>query len=205
MAPFYDYFLSKLMQKSRGRSIESLHLKPESRILICGAGTGLDLPHLPANSRVFGSDITLAMILRARAKKHSPGLRLTLQLADAESLPFREASFDAVILHLILAVVPDARRAFQEAVRVARPEAHITVFDKFLRPNEKPSLARRAANRVTRRLGTGLNLRIEDVIRGQDDIRTVSDEGDLLGGLFRRILFVKAHPDRSVVARFGRE
>ncbi|MCC6128341.1 MAG: methyltransferase domain-containing protein [Acidobacteria bacterium] len=189
IAPFYDLALTRLMERSRRRSIDSMGLRQGQTILLSGIGTGLDLPLLPEGVRVTGLDLTAAMLKRARGV--AAMRRGALIQGDAESLPFASGSFDAVVLHLILAIVPDARRAFLEAVRVARPGAPIAVFDKFLADGKEPSAFRRIANRFTRPLATGLTLRFEDAWKADDSVELISNHPDLLGGTFRRILLRK--------------
>ncbi len=57
----------------RRRSIEGLELKAGERLLIVGAGSGLDLPLLPAGLSVLATDLTLAMLAHARA---NPGVAI---------------------------------------------------------------------------------------------------------------------------------
>jgi ubiquinone/menaquinone biosynthesis C-methylase UbiE len=170
-------------------------LAPGKTVLFSGIGTGLDLAFLPDGVRFAGVDLTPAMIGRARsaAGKHT-GI---LIVGDAEKLPLASGSVDAVVLHLILAIVPDGRKTFTEALRVARPGAPIAIFDKFLPDRKRPSMIRRIANVFTRPIATGLTARFEDFMKQGDPVEKVSEEPDLLGGMFRRILLRKARTARE--------
>jgi SAM-dependent methyltransferase len=53
------------------------------------------------------------------------GLNVTAARADAESLPYADASFDLVFGHAVLHHLPDLRRAFTEFHRVLRPGGRI--------------------------------------------------------------------------------
>ena len=53
------------------------------------------------------------------------GLRVKAARADAESLPFADASFDLVLGHAVLHHLPNLRRAFSEFHRVLRPGGRI--------------------------------------------------------------------------------
>jgi ubiquinone/menaquinone biosynthesis C-methylase UbiE len=85
---------------------------------------------------------------------------------DARQLAFPDAWFDAVIMHLILAVMPEAERGMSEAVRVLKPGGRIAVFDKFLGDDERPSLTRRLLNAVAKPLFSDLNRRLGPLMAG---------------------------------------
>jgi ubiquinone/menaquinone biosynthesis C-methylase UbiE len=68
---------------------------------------------------------------------------------DGESLSFSDEEFDHVILHLILAVIPDPFSCAREVARVLKRGGTASIFDKFVPDGESASLARRAANLFT--------------------------------------------------------
>lgn len=68
-----------------------------------GIGTGLDMPHLPPQHRYTGLDLTCAMLNKTLTR--AAALDFHPVQGDAQRLPFADASFDIVVLHLILAVV----------------------------------------------------------------------------------------------------
>ena len=65
-----------------------------------------------------------------------------------------------VVMHLILAVMPEPGRGVKEAVRVLKPGGRIAVFDKFLPDDEGPSLKRRLLNAIAKPLFSDLNWRL---------------------------------------------
>ena len=189
IAPIYDRVVDSAFDGFRRRSLERLALDPEPRpeVLISGVGTGLDIPHLPPGPRYVGIDITPAMLARAEKRaQQRPELDIELRLGDAMDLPFDDRSFDAVILHLILAVVPDSQRALAEAARVLKPGGRILIFDKFLRPGERAWL-KRMLNPLLRHVATRTNVVFEELLEACDDLRCLRDEPALAGGWFRHI------------------
>ena len=50
----------------RRRSLELLNVQPGERVLIVGAGTGLDLEFLSKKARVIATDLTAAMLRNQR-------------------------------------------------------------------------------------------------------------------------------------------
>jgi ubiquinone/menaquinone biosynthesis C-methylase UbiE len=185
LAPFYDRFVGPATRESRRRSIEGLALGDGERLLVPGIGTGLDVGFVPRGTVAVGLDLTLSMLLKARPLARDR--RLSLVVGDASRLPFRHGAFDAALLHLILAVVPDARPALAEAVRAVKPGGRLAVFDKFLKPGEAPSAFRRLADRLVRPFATGLNTRFEELLEGTPGVAVEEDAPDRFGGLFRRI------------------
>ena len=184
-APVYDLVLEHLPLFRRGRQ-RSLHLaefRPGERVLLVAAGTGLDLDYVPADVQVVATDITPAMVERVRARARALGRDVTAEVMDAGRLAYPDASFDGVVLHLALAVVPDPVAAIREAARVLRPGGRVAVFDKFLPDGEVPSAPRRAAAAVARVVATDLNRQLGPLLRA-GGLREVRREPVGLAGAF---------------------
>jgi phosphatidylethanolamine/phosphatidyl-N-methylethanolamine N-methyltransferase len=170
LAPLYDSVVS-LLRRPRRRSLESLEVKPGERVLLLGAGTGEDLPFLPAEARVSAIDITPAMVERLRRKARRLGREVDARVMDGQALTYPDASFEVVVLHLVLAVIPDPVACLREVERVLAPGGRVGVLDKFVPDGQSPGLGRRLLNvathalfsDITRQLGplvatTGLTL-----------------------------------------------
>ncbi|MDH4233617.1 MAG: methyltransferase domain-containing protein [Gallionella sp.] len=188
IAPFYDLAISLPLQKARTRSLQSLPTDFPGKVLLSGAGTGLDLPLLPKLHHYTALDFNAGML--AHAKPRSAGLQVGWVLGDSMALPFADAQFDHVVLHLILAVVPQPAQCLGEAARVLKPGGTVIIFDKFLRPQQQAWL-RRALNPLSRRLATRLDVVFEDVLAKVPQLRVLSDQPLLVGGWFRGIVLQK--------------
>jgi phosphatidylethanolamine/phosphatidyl-N-methylethanolamine N-methyltransferase len=185
IAPFYDAFLERASAGVRRRSLAPLALLQEQqRVLLSGAGTGLDFPFLSAQHDYVALDLTAAMQLRSRSR--GEGLHMAWVRGDSMLLPFAEASFDFVVLHLILAVVPEPQRCLAEAARVLKPGGRILLFDKFLRRGQIAPL-RRLVSPLIAPLATRLDVVLEDVLQTVPQLRLISDEPSLVNGWFRLI------------------
>ncbi len=187
VAPFYDAFLTAATRGARKRSLAALVGGPPRDVLLLGVGTGLDLPHLPAHHRYVGIDLTAAMLVRARPR--AAGLHFAPLRGDVQRLPFHNASFDSIVLHLILAVVPQPSLCLAEAARVLKPGGQLLVFDKFLRRGEAGW--KRLLNPLTRHVATRLDVVFEDVLETVGGLDLKSNEGALASGWFRLIRLQK--------------
>jgi len=100
---------------------------PTTAVLEIAAGTGIltaQLRHaIPATAALTATDLNDPMLDFARAKL--PELEITWQRADAQGLPFPDASFDVVACQFGIMFVPDKARAFVEARRVLRPRGRL--------------------------------------------------------------------------------
>lgn len=183
--PAYD-LVGRLFTSSRARAVQSLGLTSGSRVLLVGGGTGLDLEFLPKDCQIWATDITPAMVASMQQRARKLGLEAHCQVMDGQQLQFPNASFDAVILHLIVAVIPDPLRCLQEAERVLKPGGMISVFDKFLPLHQQPSLLRKGVNAVAGLLFSELNRQIEPLVE-QTRLKIVEDSATQLGGNYRLV------------------
>lgn len=187
LAPVYDWLVGPALARARAHSLARLPVDG-ARILLNGIGTGLDLPLLPHAHRYTALDLTRAMLDKALPR--SGVLEIAWVQGDSQRLPFRDGSFDHVLLHLILAIVPDTRAALHEAARVLRNGGRLFVLDKFLRRGEAAPL-RRMLNPLMRRIATRTDVVFEDVLDGVAGLRVLDDQPALAGGWFRMITLEK--------------
>lgn len=194
LAPIYDAVVSAPTESIRRHSLQRLSPLPPGRVLINGIGSGLDLPFLPPGHQYTGSDLTPAMLRKARRRAQQHGVDIDLQEADAMQLPFDDASFDSVVMHLILAVVPQPLHALQEASRVLKPGGCIYILDKFIKPGER-ALLRRLINPLIRHLATRTDVVFERLHEQCKELTLIENRPVLLGGWFRSIELKKENPN----------
>jgi len=180
-APVYDW-LATPWDAGRQRAIERLELGSDDRILILGCGTGGDLDYLPDGTEVVAFDLAEAMVRRTVERGDRLGLDVDARVGDAQSLPFGDDRFDAVLLHLVLSVVPDPDAVVSETARVLDSDGRVSIFDKFVPAGETPSLVRRAVNPLARLLFADLNRSLEPMLSGTD-LRIESPE-TVLNGIY---------------------
>ncbi|MDN5754004.1 MAG: class I SAM-dependent methyltransferase [Nitrosospira sp.] len=188
IAPLYDALLATAGTGVRAASLAQLPRQGDLDILISGIGSGLDLPYLPPCHRYIGLDLTSAMLNRVKPRIGS--LRVDLVQGDSMSLPFTDEYFDHVVLHLILAIVPDARICLRETARVLKPGGSVLILDKFLKPGETAWL-RRTLNLLTQHVVTRLDVVFEDVLASVPQLKVEADAPVLASGWFRSIRLIK--------------
>lgn len=189
-APFYDVFAVGF-RRYRARSIGLLAPKMNQRVLLVGAGTGLDLPYLSGDLRITAIDLTPAMVTRLHKRAVQMGRDVDARAMDAQHMDLPSASFDAVVLHLILAVVPDPLACIREVERVLRPGGRAVIFDKFASDEGPVRLLRRAANPIASLIASDLTRQLRPILAAAPWLSVVHDERAGLGGFFRIVLVEK--------------
>ena len=190
-APIYDALVAPFTGAARRRSLAQLGEEPPTDALLVGIGSGRDIPLLPPGPNYTGLDLTPAMLVRARRQAVAAGLAIPLDRGDARRLPYDDAAFDAVVLHLILAVTPHPEQVLAEAARVLRPGGRVLILDKFLRPGQRAPV-RRLISPLLGLLATRTDVVFESVLAQAPTLEILSDRPAMAGGWFRQIVLRKA-------------
>jgi ubiquinone/menaquinone biosynthesis C-methylase UbiE/DNA-binding transcriptional ArsR family regulator len=105
--------------------------RPFRSLLDLGTGTGRMLELFgPQIERGLGVDLSLDMLVIARARLERAGLRhCSVRQGDIYDLFVPRDSFDVVIVHQVLHFLDDGARAIREAARVLRPQGRLLVVD----------------------------------------------------------------------------
>jgi ubiquinone/menaquinone biosynthesis C-methylase UbiE len=134
---FYERYLVPLIFEPYARDLAArvAAAKPQ-RILEIAAGTGVVTralaSALPETARIVATDLNPPMLEHAKTRMRDDG-RIEWKPADAQDLPFEDASFDAVACQFGVMFFPDKTRAFKEARRVLKPGGRyfFSVWDKI--------------------------------------------------------------------------
>ena len=105
---------------------EAVDLRSNQRVLDVAAGNGnATLAAARRFADVVSTDYVGALLERGRTRAKADGLTVAFQEADAEALPFEEASFDVVLSTFGVMFTPNQQQAANEMMRVCRPGGKI--------------------------------------------------------------------------------
>jgi SAM-dependent methyltransferase len=109
-------------------------LEPGERVLDLGSGAGTDslvaAQMVGEGGHVTGIDMTAAMLAKARTAAAQMGMsNVEFVEGEAESLPFRDESFDVVISNGVIDLIPDKDAVFSELNRVLVPGGRMQIAD----------------------------------------------------------------------------
>ena len=113
------------------RIVRRMELRPEDHVLEFGCGPGWFSPTIAESvprGRLVLCDIQEEMLAAAARRTERFGNVWTVR-SDGESLPFPDASFDAVLLSAVLGEVADPAACLRELRRVLRPGGSVTVVE----------------------------------------------------------------------------
>ncbi len=122
-AALYDWFTGPGERRLLSRVRPRLMAELRGRVLEIGAGTGANFQYYAADAQVIATEPDPHMSERARRRLEELGAgNIELRASSAEALPFDDASFDHVVISLVLCTVPDQARALAEAQRVLKAD-----------------------------------------------------------------------------------
>jgi ubiquinone/menaquinone biosynthesis C-methylase UbiE len=105
---------------------EALDLRAGSRVLDVAAGNGnATLAAARRFCEVTSTDYVPSLLETGRKRAEAEGQNIVFQEADAEDLPFPNASFDVVLSTFGVMFTPDQEQAADEMARVCRPGGRI--------------------------------------------------------------------------------
>jgi ubiquinone/menaquinone biosynthesis C-methylase UbiE len=122
-----DYALIGVRLQIVGETLcEAVDLRSNQRVLDVAAGNGnATLAAARRYADVVSTDYVGALLERGRERAAAERLPVTFEVADAEALPFTDASFDVVLSTFGVMFTPNQQQAAMEMMRVCRPGGKI--------------------------------------------------------------------------------
>lgn len=107
---------------------EATDIRAGERVIDIAAGNGnASLAAAHRFARVTSTDYVPALLEKGRARAAAEGLQIDFKEADAEALPFGDASFDVALSTFGVMFAPDHPRSAREMMRVVRPGGRIGI------------------------------------------------------------------------------
>ncbi len=130
-APIYDLVFGAVFRKGRSAAISAAN-RIGGRVLEVGVGTGISLPGYSSGVRVFGIDISAAMLREAQKRVNKLKLKNVEGLAvmDAANLNFPDNSFDVVMAQYVVSAVSNPEATLDEFARVLKPGGEIVLLSR---------------------------------------------------------------------------
>ena len=128
-----DGRISRWFQYTQGLTIRLLDLKPDSKVLDVGCGTGhavLHVASIVSTGKACGIDVSPGMVAKASSKvpQELKGIAEFVQ-ASSEDIPYPNAYFDYVLCTNSFHHYPDPLQALSEMGRVLKPGGQIVIFE----------------------------------------------------------------------------
>jgi ubiquinone/menaquinone biosynthesis C-methylase UbiE len=122
-----DYAMIGIRLQIVGEALaEAADVRAGERVLDVAAGNGnATLAAARRFARVTSTDYVAALLDKSAARANADGLAVTYQVADAEQLPFDDASFDVALSTFGVMFTPQHQRAADEMLRVVRSGGRI--------------------------------------------------------------------------------
>lgn len=123
-------------QRWRRFVVKMAHIPETGTVLDLATGTGdiaFEALKVAPKSTVIGADFALPMMFVGR--RNALGQYVRWCGADALNLPFKDATFDAVVEGYLVRNVPDIHRALQEQMRVLKSGGRIVILDSSPPPH----------------------------------------------------------------------
>lgn len=110
--------------------VEACGIGEGQTVLDVAAGTGnASIPAAQRGAKVTASDLTPELFEAGRKRAEAAGVELDWQEADAENLPFEDASFDVVMSSIGAMFAPRHQQVADEMVRVCKPGGTIGMLN----------------------------------------------------------------------------
>jgi len=122
---------------------------PYAKALELGCGTGfflLNLKQAGVLDEGHVTDISPGMVEAAQRNAEGLGFEVEGRVADAESIPYDDDSFDLVVGHAVLHHIPDVELALAEVLRVLKPGGRFVFAGE---PTAKGDIVARRLSRAT--------------------------------------------------------
>lgn len=123
----YDEQYAEEQRAKIEAALKSVEFGEKCLILDCGCGTGLLFEYVAEKAgMVVGLDISRKILAEAKRRAKAFG-NVSLVLADADYMPFKDYAFSHVFAVTLLQNMPDPERTLSEICRMVGKNAYIVI------------------------------------------------------------------------------
>lgn len=125
--------------------IELCHIDGDTYVLDVGCGVGATACYLAKRHgcRVVGVDLRDAMVARSNERAQKMGVTdlVEFRVADAQDLPFDDATFGVVLCESVASFIEDKRKVVSEFARVVKPGGYVGLNEEIWLKPAPPEVA----------------------------------------------------------------
>ena len=115
--------------------IDLCHVGEDTYVLDVGCGVGATACYLAKayGCDVVGVDIRESMIALSKARAHKEGVedKVEFRIADAQNLPFEDATFDVVLCESVATFIEDKQKVVGECAQVTKPGGYVGMNEEI--------------------------------------------------------------------------
>ena len=158
IAALYDRMGAASEREGLAARRRELLADARGRVLEVGAGTGINLEHYGEGiEELVLVEPERAMVRKLEQRLREVGRAARIVEAEAEALPFPDASFDAVVCTLVLCNVADPQSALREMRRVLRPGGSFLFLEHVRSDDPRTARLQDRVNPAWRFVSNGCN------------------------------------------------
>ncbi|OQA22687.1 MAG: Ubiquinone biosynthesis O-methyltransferase [Chloroflexi bacterium ADurb.Bin360] len=121
-----------LVREAWARLLADSLPSPPAAVLDIGCGTGsLSLVLARLGYDVTGTDLSAAMLIRAKAKTKAAGLSIRFRVMDASKPDFSGPQFDAIVCRHVLWALPEPALALQRWSELLAPRGRLVLIEGY--------------------------------------------------------------------------
>jgi SAM-dependent methyltransferase len=162
---FYSHVIfPRLCDLLLGRPLIARHRREllaqaAGEVLEVGFGTGLNLPHYPAQvGKITAVDPNSGMNRLAQRRIRQASIEVDQRVLGGDRLPFEDSRFDCVVSTFTLCSIGAVDRALSEVYRVLRPGGRFLFLEHGLSPDPQVQKWQHRLNWLERTLADGCRL-----------------------------------------------
>jgi phosphatidylethanolamine/phosphatidyl-N-methylethanolamine N-methyltransferase len=166
---FYDYIAANMIRRRQRDAVGRMGIKPGDRLLDIGVGTGVALEVYPRDCKVVGIDISEGMLKKAKHRIEQGNItNASLAIADAMFMPFKDNTFDHILISMVVSVVSDPACLLNHIKRIGKPGCRIVIINHFQSGFRPMAWMEKVLSPLCNKLGWNSDLNLHELLQKVD-------------------------------------